>query len=167
MGELAQTPEAAREKFSVIALREVGNDSKTVSNKTIETILDRYSPAIVKEAQKREKARICQALGVQRLEDASQIAQLRAERDARVTLQEEAKHGKAAYWRGFTIGGMVCGAIVGTALALYAAAIINPAFDAAGRIRAQSDITDALVRSQQEPQAEPYVNPGQDVTRRP
>ncbi len=59
------------------------------------------------------------------------------------------------------------GAVVGTALALYAAAIINPAFDAAGRIRAQSDITDALVRSQQEPQAEPYVNPGQDVTRRP
>jgi hypothetical protein len=108
-----------------------------------------------------------QALGVQRLEEASQIAQLRAERDARVTPQEEAKHGKAAYWRGFTIGGMICGAVVGTALALYAAAIINPAFDAAGRIRAQSDMTDALVRSQQPESSEHYVNPGRDVTRQP
>ena len=122
----------------------------------------------IRQGREAERKEILQALGVQRLEEASQLAQLREERDARVTLQEEAKHGKAAYWRGFTIGGVIIGSIVGTALALYAAAIINPAFDAAGRIRAQSDITDALVRSQQEPERnESYTNPGQDVTRRP
>lgn len=138
-----------------------------VSQAADRKVLTRYIGSISKTCYAEERQRILAGIGAKSIEEFAQVPILRAERDARVSPQEEAKHASAAYWRGFTIGGMICGAIVGTALALYAAAIIDPAFDAAGRIRAQSDMTDALVRSQQEPQAEPYTNPGQDVTRRP
>ena len=138
-----------------------------VSQAADRKVLARYIGSISKTCYAEERRRVLSEIGATAIGEFAQVPILRAERDARITIDEERKHGKAEYWRGFTIGGMICGAIVGTALALYAAAIINPAFDAAGRIRAQSDMTQALVNSQQEPQAQPYVNPGQDVTRRP
>lgn len=50
------------------------------------------------------------------------------------------------YWRGFAIGGMIVGSLVGTALAIYAAAIINPAFDAAARMQMQQSVVDTMQR---------------------
>lgn len=150
MGELAQTPEAARAKAQA----------------TLKSREDGIRAAAIKQGRTLERAEIMQALGVQRLEDASQIARLIAERDARVTPQEEAKHGRFRFYQGAAFGGAIIGSLVAIGAAWYASAIINPAFDAAGRIRAQSDMTEALVRSQQEPQGEVYTNPGQDVTRR-
>lgn len=56
--------------------------------------------------------------------------------------REEAKHVKAGYWKGFAMGSVLVGALVGGGLALYAAAIINPAFDAAARMQMQQSIVD-------------------------
>ena len=151
MGELAQTPQAQRSAAAdALKKREDGFRAKGAQ-----------------EGRAAEKAELIKRFGQAVFDQVSLLETMKAEMRAQFE-REEAKHGKAAYWRGFAIGGMVCGAVVGTALALYAAAIINPAFDAAGRIRAQSDITEALVRSQQgDGGSEGYTNPGQDVTRRP
>lgn len=122
----------------------------------------------IKEGRQRATAEIMQKLGVQRVEDAGQIAQLTAERDARVSIDEEQKHGRFRFWQGVAMGGAIIGSLVGIGAMWITNSVIDGAFDAAGRIRAQSDMTDALVRSQQEPERnESYTNPGQDVTRRP
>lgn len=129
---------------------------------------DGIRAAAIKEGRSLERRDMLQTLGLQRLDEASQLTQLRAERDARPTAEEERKHVKAGYWRGFAIGGAITGAIVAIGAAWLSDRMIDSAFDAAGRIRAQSDMTDALVRSQEQYERnEGYTNPGQDVTRRP
>ena len=179
MGELAQTQEAARAKgkakpklelvYCDAEDRELTPEevAKLDSSAKIAAMNRGARNAGIKEGRQRERGEILKVLGVQRLQDASQINRLTAERDARPTA-EEMRHAKRAAW---AQGGLTCSVIVG-ALVIVAAmwitnSVIDGAFDAAGRIRAQSDLTEALVRSQQEPQAQPYTNPGQDVTRRP
>jgi hypothetical protein len=104
-----------------------------------------------------------QALGVQRIEEASQLAQLRAERDARPTTGEEAKHGRHQRWLGFAIGvpaGMIlaCGAIF---------AMQGIIWDTATRSFREQAMTGALISTHGEQErSDAYTNPGQDVTRR-
>jgi hypothetical protein len=103
-------------------------------------------------------------LGIQRIEEASQLAILRAERDARPTAGEEAKHGRHQRWLGFAIGvpaGMIlaCGAIF---------AMQGIIWDTATRSFREQAMTGALISTHGEQErSDAYTNPGQDVTRRP
>lgn len=94
------------DKLSVAALREVG-PMEGASPKLLERILDKYTPNIAKRVQAETKDSIYRALGVQRLEDASQIAQLRQERDARPTPEAHAYAKKAARNMGLLIGACI------------------------------------------------------------
>jgi hypothetical protein len=139
-----------------------------VSQAADRKVLTRYIGSISKTCYAEANQRMLQAAGAKSLEEFSQLEVLRAERDARPT-KEEMQHAMRA---SFARGGLVCSVIVASLVIIGAMwitnSVIDGAFDAAGRIRAQSDMTDALVRSQQEPERnESYTNPGQDVTRRP
>jgi hypothetical protein len=118
----------------------------------------------IRQGREAERKDMLQALGVQRIEEASQLAQLRAERDARPTVGEEAKHGRHQRWLGFAIGvpaGMIlaCGAIF---------AMQGIIWDTATRSFREQAMTGAIISSQGDGERnEAYTNPGQDVTRRP
>lgn len=58
----------------------------------------------IKEGRQKATAEILQQLGVQRLEEASQLHRLMLERDARILPSEERKHVKAARNMGVIIG---------------------------------------------------------------
>lgn len=100
------------DKLSVIALREVGNDTRA-ADKTIEQILDKYAPSIAKEAARRAKASVLSEVGAKSVEEFAQVPILRAERDARPTPAEMIHAKKAA--RNF---GALLGACAGAALAV-------------------------------------------------
>lgn len=151
VGELAQTPEAARAKAQA----------------TLKAREDGIRAAAIKQGYAARDKEWCAKLGVESVDQALQINRLIAERDARPTLDQYHRHGIARLFQGVAFGGLAFGSIITIGAMWIVSTLIDDTFDAAGRIRAQSDITEALVRSQQEPQAEPYVNPGQDVTRRP
>lgn len=99
MGELAQTPEAKREAArAAIEARENG-----------------IRAAAIKQGRVAERADILKALGAQSLEEASQLAQIRAERDARPTQHAYGRHGMARFAQGGALGlalGMGIGAAV-------------------------------------------------------
>ena len=117
----------------------------------------------IRQGREAERKDMLQALGVQRIEEASQLAQLRAERDARPTTGEEAKHGRHQRWLGFAIGvpaGMIlaCGAIF---------AMQGIIWDTATRSFREQAMTGALISTHGEQErSDAYTNPGQDVTRR-
>jgi hypothetical protein len=81
--------------------------------------LDGIRAAAIKAGRQLERRDILTALGVQQLEDASQLAQLRAERDARPTPAEEAKHGRHRFWQGTAIG-LSAGAAIGASMVALA-----------------------------------------------
>ncbi len=118
----------------------------------------------IRQGREAERKDMLQALGIQRIEEASQLAQLRAERDARPTAGEEAKHGRHQRWLGFAIGvpaGMIlaCGAIF---------AMQGIIWDTATRSFREQAMTGAIISSQGDGERnDAYTNPGQDVTRRP
>lgn len=68
-------------------------------------LLTKHAPSIAKQVRKEVLAEVHEALGVRTLEEASQVAGIKAERDARPTLNEELKHGRHQFWR----GGVICG----------------------------------------------------------
>lgn len=109
----------------------------------------------IKQGRSLERAEIMEALGVKTLEEAGTIGAIRTEHEAeleRVHAQherEEKKHGKGMWWQGALIGGMVAGAGVAIGAAIYTDALIDNVFDASGKMRAQSDITDAIERERQ------------------
>jgi hypothetical protein len=138
-----------------------------VSQAADRKVLTRYIGSISKTCYAEERRRVLSEIGAKNIEEFAQVPILRAERDARVSIDEEQKHGRFRFWQGVAMGGAIIGSLVGIGAMWITNSVIDGAFDAAGRIRAQSDMTQALVNSQQEPQAEPYTNPGQDVTRRP
>src|SRR5690606_23005811 len=92
----------------------------------------------VKQGRELERAEILRALGVQRLEDASTSAQLRAERDARPTAAEEIKHAKAARREGIIMG-VILGAILtmGVAAGLMKTGTAATVFGVAGGSRVE------------------------------
>jgi hypothetical protein len=148
MGELAQTPEATRAAaLAKVKAREDGIRAQAI-----------------RQGREAERKDMLQALGIQRIEEASQLAQLRAERDARPTAGEEAKHGRHQRWLGFAIGvpaGMIlaCGAIF---------AMQGIIWDTATRSFREQAMTGAIISSQGDGERnDAYTNPGQDVTRRP
>ncbi len=118
----------------------------------------------IRQGREAERKDMLQALGIQRIEEASQLAILRAERDARPTAGEEAKHGRHQRWLGFAIGvpaGMIlaCGAIF---------AMQGIIWDTATRSFREQAMTGALISTHGEQErSDAYTNPGQDVTRRP
>jgi hypothetical protein len=118
----------------------------------------------IRQGREAERKDMLQALGIQRIEEASQLAQLRAERDARPTVGEEAKHGRHQRWLGFAIGVPV-GMILACAAIFAMQGII---WDTATRSFREQAMTGAIISSQGEGERnEGYTNPGQDVTRRP
>lgn len=149
MGELAQTPEAARLKAQA----------------TLKAREDGIRAAAIKQGRTLERAEIMQALGVQRVEEASQINRLIAERDARPTLSEEQKHGRHQRWLGFAVG--VPAGMMLACLAIFMMQGII--WDTATRSFREQAMTGAIISSQGEGDggSEGYTNPGQDVTRRP
>lgn len=66
----------------------------------------------IKEGRKLERNEILASVGAESVNDFSQLAILRAERDARPTLNEEAKHGWAKFWQGTTLGVALGAALV-------------------------------------------------------
>lgn len=139
-----------------------------VSQAADRKVLTRYIGSISKTCYAEERQRLLAGIGAKSIEEFAQVPILRAERDARVSIDEEQKHGRFRFWQGVAMGGAIIGSLVGIGAMWITNSVIDGAFDAAGRIRAQSDMTDALVRSQQEPERnDAYTNPGQDVTRRP
>lgn len=137
------------DKLSAVALREVGSTPGVADNIVLK-LLDRYAGAMSKEADKRARAAILAQAGAQAIEDFAQAPILRAERDARPTASEEAKHVKAGRREGVIIG-MVMGAIltIGVAGALMAvgsrATVAGFAVGAASERQAQNVRTlDAL-----------------------
>jgi hypothetical protein len=116
----------------------------------------------IAEGKKRALAELAK-IGLQTQEEYSQLAQLRAERDARPTAGEEAKHGRHQRWLGFAIG-VPAGMILACAAIFAMQGII---WDTATRSFREQAMTGAIISSQGEQQSEGYTNPGQDVTRRP
>ena len=111
------------DKLSALALREVGSYGD-VKDAVVERLLDKYSPAIAKQAAAKERASLLAKLGAQTIEDASQLAQIRAERDARPTASEEAKHGRYRFYQGVAAG-LLTGLAATSALMLFVVARMN------------------------------------------
>jgi hypothetical protein len=148
MGELAQTPEATRAAaLAKVKAREDGIRAQAI-----------------RQGREAERKDMLQALGVQRIEEASQLAQLRAERDARPTAEEERKHGRHQRWMG-GLYGYVFGALSATLVILFMQRVI---WDTSIQSAREQAMTGAIISSQGEGERnEGYTNPGQDVTRRP
>jgi len=96
------------------AMAELPEDSPARAE-AVRKVLTRHAPNIAKLAKAEAKAEMLTALGVQALEEASQLATLRQERDARPTAAELAHARSSAYWRGSMQWGLLCfaGGVVG------------------------------------------------------
>lgn len=105
--------------------------------------------AAVKDGRKAERAEILATLGVQQIEDASQVAKLTAERDARPTKEEERKHVIGNRWRG-RLEGMLVGIVFAAVLGSVA---LRLAFEQAALNAREMVITGAISQSVNEPQA--------------
>lgn len=129
--------------------RALDADGLTVGDNT-RKVLDAYAGSIAKQAKKEATAELLTRLGTQTLEEASQLAKIRAERDARPTAGEEAKHGKYRFWQGVAMGGAIIGSIVAIAAALYTDSVIDSAFDAAGEMRARADLVEQVAHERRD-----------------
>lgn len=99
-----------------------------------------------KQGRIAERTEIQTQLGVQAIADASQCAQLREERDARPTANEELKHGRHQ-----RSAGRFEGALVGLALGTVLAYVLMPVVTTAvSGLLHEATITGAMVSSQQE-----------------
>lgn len=100
----------------------------------------------VKQGRIAERTEILTQLGAQTLADASQAAQLRAERDARPTLNEERKHGRHRFWQGIAVGAAICAPLV----ALIILTMQSVIWDTAARSFREQAMTGAVLSGQQE-----------------
>lgn len=130
--EIAHTPEALRAQ--VIAKQKAREDG--------------IRAQAIKQGRQLERAEVLQALGVQRIEDASDLERVCAERDARPTVSEERKHGRHRFWQGATVG-VITGMIAASLLILFMQGLI---WDTAARSFREQAMTGALLSSQREPQ---------------
>lgn len=128
--DIAQTPEARQaEARAKIKAREDGIRANAI-----------------KEGRTLERRDLLARLGAQAIEEASQLAILRKERDERPTRAEEAKHVRGAMgW------GMLWGAILGAAIMCAAIFIMQGViWDTAARSFREQAMTGAMLSSQQE-----------------
>jgi hypothetical protein len=132
LAEPAQLPEAIRaQRLATIKQREDG-----------------VRAAAIKQGRILERQEIFQALGAKTVEDASQVAQLRSERDARPTLSEEMKHGRFRFWQGVAFGGVIFSVFTATVIFVMQGVI----WDTAARSFREQAMTGALLSTQpQEP----------------
>lgn len=73
----------------------------------------------IKHGRQAERDDWCKRLGVQSMEEATEIGHLRAELKRRITPEEERKHGSAKFWAGATTFG-AAGVLLGAALVYVA-----------------------------------------------
>lgn len=102
------------DKLSVLALREVGS-IPNVPDRSVEIILDKYGPAIAKEARRRERSDLLTSAGRQTIEEMSQLDTLRTERDARPTAGQMSEHGRHRFHQGVGAG-ILAGAAITVAI---------------------------------------------------
>lgn len=101
----------------------------------------------VKAGRQAERKAILEQLGAQTIADASQIARLTAERDARVSQAEEAKHGRFRFYQGGFLG-----MIIGASLMLAAGALmVGEIFKQAGQYGREMAVTGAIAQGVNEP----------------
>ena len=128
MAEVVHTPEAAR----AAALAKIEAREKAIHANA------------VKQGRTAERTDMLKALGVQALEDASQLSQIRAERDARPTASEEQKHGRFRFYQGTAVG-MIAGALL-ACIAIFA--MQGVIWDTAARSFREQAMTGALLSTQ-------------------
>lgn len=129
--EIAHTPEALRAQ--VIAKQKAREDG--------------IRAQAIKQGRQLERAEVLQALGVQRIEDASDLERVCAERDARPTVSEERKHGRHRFYQGAVVG-IVAGALLACMAIFTMQRVI---WDTAARSFREQAMTGALLSTQQEP----------------
>lgn len=101
----------------------------------------------IKEGRKLERNEILASIGAESVNDFSQLAILRAERDARPTQREEAKHGWARLWQGIALG-----SILGfTAAIIVGSLTLGSAFDQARQYGAGMVAVGAATQAAQPP----------------
>lgn len=135
MAEIATTPQAAQlSAAQKLKQREDG-----------------IRAAAIKQGRQYERADMLKALGVKALEDASQLAQIRAERDARPTPTEEAKHGRHRFWQGMAMG-LSGGVAIGSAMvALAFAWSMRESFDNAAQYGSRMVVSGAALQGASPP----------------
>lgn len=138
--------EAPKLKLVDYALQDVPHAEK--DEPTLRKVLDRFGPSIARKARQEERAAIFQALGAQNLEECSQLTRVRAERDARPTLEEERKHVKAGYWRGAAQWGMA-GLTVGIVGACVLLTFIVVPFNEQTRASTEAGVMVGVAATQQ------------------
>lgn len=105
---------------------------------------DGIRAAAIKQGRQLERQELLQALGVQKLEDASELAQIRAERDARPTRAEELKHGRHRFYQG-AVAGIVAGALLACIAIFTMQSVI---WDTAARSFREQAMTGAILSGQ-------------------
>lgn len=97
----------------------------------------------IRQGREAERRELMEALGAQTLADASQVAQIRKERDARPTHAEEAKHGRFRFYQGGFLG-----LIIGMSIAaIIASLLLQESFRQAANYGREMTMTGALTQS--------------------
>ena len=133
------------------------------ARKGVETALSRYAPSIAKRVRAQVTSELLTKLGAQTIEEASQLATIRAERDARPTATEEHKHVKAAFWKGaalFGISAFAAGVVGACALLAF---VVVP-FNAQTRASTEAGVMMGVASQQQTDR--PVGAPNYERTRR-
>lgn len=131
MGEVAETPEARRAKAEA----------------TIKAREDGIRAAAIKQGRVAERADILKALGAQALEEASQLAQIRAERDARPTQHAYGRHGIARFFQGIAVGAPLWFLLGAGAVALAFQWSMRESFDNAADYGSRMVVSGAALQS--------------------
>ena len=105
---------------------------------------DGIRAAAIKQGRSLERAEIFATLGAQTVEEASQLAQIRAERDARPTQAEELKHGRHRFYQGAVVG-IVAGALLACVAIFTMQRVI---WDTAARSFREQAMTGAILSGQ-------------------
>ena len=135
-------------------LHQTPDAQKEAARAAIKAREDGIRANAIKQGRVLERADLLQALGKQTLEEASQTAQLRAERDARPTMEQYGRHGMARLYQGVAIGAAFGAALtvaVGSTLLLAGTQSAVQGAAAGSMIRAQSEnvrILDAAERNE-------------------
>lgn len=98
----------------------------------------------MKRGRALERAEILTKLGVQSIEDASQVAQLRQERDARPTQEQLKEARNAGRGQGRAEGLTVMFVLCGIGASLFALNLVGGTLDRAVPMRAQQTIADQV-----------------------
>ena len=110
MTEAAQTRPRLTLVSEVMAADPAASEAE---DRAIRKVLDRYTPSIAKRARQSERHGLLLALGAQSIEEASEVAKLKAELSERPTHPELKKHGRHNRWMGGLFG--YCAGVVSAA----------------------------------------------------